>query len=277
MSSRIVESSLTSSTRSGRRNGPASGGGVARNASARNSSIGRRGLRWKMPLLISWLACKSPAYTSVPQAISRATLRRNLGGSHRAPLFFHINTPKLLHRFHLFFVQKFLFGSRAGRAACRRNVHYDRRDILLPYQLVKGGNVGLHDFVPPSNLFVTALLQHVEHLIGLVGRSGIGSGNRSCQRDEFIVETDGIVQNVLAALRLGLDKRVLNWIYFPLQVPSRIAHSFAVVVFRQTLVEIINLFFYAVHLVHSFVYFADLVANLKEQIELLLQVCLGHL
>src|SRR3954469_11749246 len=79
MSSRIVGSSLTSSTRSGRRNGPASAGGGARNASAPHSSIGRRGLRWKMPLLISWLACKSPAYTSVPQEISRATLRRNLG------------------------------------------------------------------------------------------------------------------------------------------------------------------------------------------------------
>ena len=44
------------------------------------------------------------------------------------------------------------------------------------------------------------------------------------------------------------------------------------IVFGQALIEIFDLLLNAVHLINGFVYLADLIANLQQQIKLFLQV-----
>src|SRR5581483_9966289 len=167
-------------------------------------------------------------------------------------------------------------GGGAGAELVLECFEDDRRNLLLAYQLIEIGQVGLDQFVPFRNLLIAALLEQVEDVIGLLRWSSIGAGNRPRQRDQLVVEANGIVQDILAALGFCLNERVLDRINFLRESFRRIAHRLPVIIFGQALVEIIDLLLHAGHLIDSLIDLAYLIVNLKQQIELLLQIGLFH-
>src|SRR6185437_6308607 len=159
-------------------------------------------------------------------------------------------------------------GSRSrGRSGWIQNESWN---LLLLHNLIERGQIALDHLLPFAHLFIAALLQHVENFIGLRSGSRIGRRYRAPKCHQFIVEADGVVEHVLSALGLGLDQRVLDRLKFLLQLLAGVAHGCAMIVLWQPLIEIIELLLYAVHLVYSRIHFADLFADLHEQIELLL-------
>src|SRR5207247_9602389 len=85
-----------------------------------------------------------------------------------------------------------------------------RRDTRTAHELVEGRHVGLRDLLPLGELRVGALAQIREDLIHRLRRREVGAANSDREAPDLEVEVRGVVERVLAALRLHLAELFLD-------------------------------------------------------------------
>src|SRR5690348_1395409 len=85
-----------------------------------------------------------------------------------------------------------------------------RGHVLLTNEVVIGFEISRNDVLPVRQLLVHMLAQSVKNLVRLLRGSGRGAGHYTPQGGHLIVEANGEVKHVLAALGFGLNERFFH-------------------------------------------------------------------
>ena len=104
--------------------------------------------------------------------------------------------------------------------------------------------------------------------------SRIRAGHHSTQRHQLVIQPDRIIQDILAALCLGLDQGLLDLCHFLIKLLARIGNDFCMRIIFQALIQRGNLPADVADLVDGIMGLRDSLTDFYQQIKLLFQVLL---